>query len=93
MSTLVDSGQLDKVKAEQLIAETPLMDGVEEVRVELGEDWTGDPAMWLIFRLRKDIEFDSRMVRKFNEYAAIIQTKILESDISRFPFKRLERVA
>jgi len=32
----------EKEKAEQFIAETPLMDGIENVRVELGEDQTGE---------------------------------------------------
>ena len=77
-------------KAEEFIHETPRMDGIEDVRVELGEDHTGDPAMWLVFRLRHGLNFDMEMAKRFNEYAAIIQTKILHSGITRFPYTRLE---
>ena len=84
---------MEKAKAEQFVAETPMMDGVESVRVDLDEDFTGDPVFRLVFRLRSDLKFDRAMARRFNEYAAIIQTKILHSGIKRFPHTRLERAA
>jgi hypothetical protein len=93
MNVSDDKDLAEKEKAEQFIAETPLMDGIENVRVELGEDQTGDPAMWLVFRLRPDLNFDREMARRFNEYAAVIQTKILHSGLTRFPYTRLEQAA
>ena len=93
MNVSDDKDLAEKEKAEQFIAETPLMDGIENVRVELGEDHTGDPAMWLVFRLRPDLNFDQEMARRFNEYAAVIQTKILHSGLTRFPYARLEQAA
>jgi hypothetical protein len=90
MATTEATDLFEKEKAEQFIAETPLMEGIENVRVELGEDQTGDPAMWLVFRLRPDVKFDQEMARRFNEYAAVIQTKILHSGLTRFPYTRLE---
>jgi hypothetical protein len=93
MATTEANDLAEKEKAEQFIAETPLMDGIENVRVELGEDHTGDPAMWLVFRLRPDLNFDQEMARRFNEYAAVIQTKILHSGLTRFPYTRLEQAA
>ena len=93
MNVSDDKDLAEKEKAEQFIAETPLMDGIENVRVELGEDQTGDPAMWLVFRLRRDLKFDREMAQRFNEYAAVIQTKILHSGLTRFPYTRLEQAA
>ena len=93
MATTEANDLAEKEKAEQFIAETPLMDGIENVRVELGEDHTGDPAMWLVFRLRPNFNFDQEMARRFNEYAAVIQTKILHSGLTRFPYTRLEQAA
>jgi hypothetical protein len=93
MKASEEQDQFEKERAEQFIAETPMMEGIENIRVELGEDNTGDPAMWLIFRLNSDLNFDIEMARRFNEYAAIIQTKILHSGLSRFPYTRLERAA
>jgi hypothetical protein len=93
MNVAEDQDLMEKAKAEQFVAETPLMDGIESIRVELGEDQTGDPAMWLVFRLQSDLKFDRETVRRFNDYAAIIQTKILHSGLKRFPYTRVERVA
>jgi hypothetical protein len=85
-----DLAQIEKAKAEQFIAETPMMEEVEDANVELGEDHSGDPAMWLVFRLRSDAKFDLDMAGRFNDYAAIIQTKILHAGLRRFPYTRLE---
>jgi len=93
MNTAEDQDQLEKSKAEQFAAEVPRMPGVEDIRVELGEDNTGDPAMWLVFRLSANLKFDLDVARQFNAYAAIIQTKILHSGLTRFPYTRLERAA
>jgi len=93
MRTTEEQDELEKAKAEQFIAETPRMPGVEDVRVELGEDHTGDPAMWLVFRLAPDLKFDRVSAREFNEYAGVIQTKILHSGLIRFPYTRVERAA
>lgn len=90
MAIMEANDLFEKQKAEQFLAETPLMDGIENVRVELGEDQTGDPAMWLIFRLRPGLNFDMETAKRFNEYAAIIQTKILHEGLKRFPYTRLE---
>ncbi len=69
------------------------MEGVESIRVELGNDNTGDPAMWLIFHLQRDLAVDVEWILRFNEYAAGIQTKILHSGLTRFPYARLEQAA
>jgi hypothetical protein len=83
----------EKEQAERFIAETPMIEGVEDVRVELGEDHDGDPAMWLVFRLRSDLDLNRETVKHFNEYAGVIQTKILNGGLVRFPYVRLERAA
>ena len=93
MAIIEANDLIEKQKAEQFIAETPMMDGIVNARVELGEDQTGDPAMWLVFSLRPDLEFDRKTARRFIEYAAVIQTKILQSGLTRFPYTRLEHAA
>lgn len=81
-------------KAEQFIAETPRLEGVEAVRVELQDDWSGDPAMYLVFTVRRrGPDPDREWIRKFIDYSDVIQTKILHSGLKRFPYTRLEDVA
>lgn len=93
MAVMEDRDQAEKLLAEQFIAETPKMQGVERITVELGNDQTGDPAMWLVFHLQPGVIVDREWARSFNAYAAIIQTKILHSGLTRFPYTRLESAA
>jgi hypothetical protein len=90
MTVAQEQDQFEKEKAEQFVAETPRMPGVEKVRVELGEDFTGDPAMWLIFKLNPALNFDNAKAKEFNAYASVIQLKIIDSGLKRFPYTKLE---
>ena len=95
MSTLVDTGQLDKAKAEQLISTIPLIPEVERIEVELYTDHTGDPAFQIVYYLRKDVVFElnDELGKRFEEFKGVIQTAILHSDLNRFPYTKLERAA
>ena len=93
MNVAEDQGQLEKAKAEQIIADTPSMDGVESVSVELGDDQTGDPAMWLVFYLRHDMVADKQWHERFSEYSRQIDMRIIDSGLTRFPYTRLRRAA
>jgi len=93
MSVAEDQGQLEKAKAEQIIADTPLMDGIEGVTVELGEDHTGDPAMWLVFLMNRDVKPDSNWYDQFNEFSHQLGMRIIHSGLSRFPYTQLRPAA
>jgi hypothetical protein len=94
MTVTEDQDQLEKEQAEKIVAETRMLDGVRAVRVELGEDHTGDPAMWLVFSLSRDLDFaDEAILNRFLDYTSILQTKILHSGLTRFPYTRLENAA
>jgi hypothetical protein len=93
MSTAIDNEQLDKAKAEELISTVPLIPEVESIDVELYEDHTGDPSFQLIFHVRPEVKIDDAFMDRFLEFSAIVQTKILHSDLNRFPYKRIEQAA
>jgi hypothetical protein len=93
MNVTEDQGQLEKAAAEQIIADTPLMDGIESVNVELGDDQTGDPAMWLVFHMRHDLLANDQWLRRFNEYSHQLGMRIIHSGLTRFPYTRLRRAA
>jgi hypothetical protein len=93
MSAIVDNGLADKAEAERLIATVPLIPEVQRIDVELYTDNTGDPAFQLLFRVRADVVVDKDFIKKFNDFAGIVQTKILHSDLHRFPYSRLKQEA
>jgi hypothetical protein len=93
MTGVEEQGQLEKQKAEQIIANTPLFDGIESITVELGDDHTGDPSMWLVFSMQHDQKADKTWLMSLNEYSNKLGLKIIDSGITRFPYPRLRRVA
>lgn len=88
-----DDGQQEKAKAEALIAETPIFDGVDRIHVELGEDHDGDPSMWLVFHLRPGLNVDVSWIRAYNDYSTKLGLKLIHSGLARFPYTRLEPAA
>ena len=93
MRTTDEQGQAEKEKAEQIIADTPLMDGIESISVELGDDHTGDPAMWLVFHMLRDLEPDDQWLKRLNEYSHQLGIRIIHSGLTRFPYTRLRPAA
>lgn len=69
------------------------MDGVESVTVELGEDHTGDPAMWLVFFMNRDVKPDDNWYDRFNEFSHQLGMRIIHSGLTRFPYTRLRPAA
>jgi hypothetical protein len=93
MRTTDEQGQAEKEKAEQIIADTPLMDGIESISVELGDDHTGDPAMWLVCYMERDLKPDDGWFRRFNEFSHQLGMRIIHSGLTRFPYTRLRDAA
>jgi hypothetical protein len=93
MSTAIDNSQLDKAEAEKIVASVSLIPEVERIDVNLYTDHTGDPAFQLVFRLRRDVQVDDSFMRRFIDFSSGIQRRILDSDLNRFPYTRLEQAA
>ena len=83
----------EQEQAESLLADVIPFIGVESMRVELGEDFTGDPSIWIVFRLRKDFRGDVPWVRAFAEHSTKLTIKLINGGVSRFPYTRIERSA
>ena len=88
-----EQDQLEKAKAEQIIAETPLMDGVDHIAVELADDHDGDPSMWLHLYLRQGFKPDSDWIDRFGEYTNSLSRRVLDGGATRFPYTRIRPVA
>ena len=88
-----DQDRLERERAELIATEVPLFEGVERISVELGEDQTGDPAMWLVFHLRSGFDANREWIRRFLVYKQGIQLKILNSGLQRFPYTRFGEAA
>jgi|GEM_PF-3403253 len=93
MAVTEEQDQFEKERAEQIIAETPPLDGIESISVELGEDHSGDPAMWLVFHMQRDVDADDDWLIRLNKYSQLLSMKIIHSGLTRFPYTRLRDAA
>lgn len=93
MDITEDTALAEKQQAQQLISSMKLMSELQEVNVETGSDWTGDPALYLTFRMKHDVNIDTELIKRFNMFAGEVQTKLLHSGIRRFPYTLLEQAA
>jgi len=88
-TTAEDEAQLEKAQAEQIIADTPLFEGVKHVTVELGNDHDGDPAMWVFFYLDPTLVYTDDWHTRFNQFKNVLSMRIIDRGIQRFPYCRL----
>ena len=88
-----ESDQVAKARAEELISDIALMPGITGIRVEPYTDNTGDPSLQITFWFDENIKLDDSFMDRFLEFSGKIQTRILHSDLNRFPYTRLERAA
>jgi hypothetical protein len=93
MRPTVEQDQLEKAKAEQIVAETPLMDGVDHIAVELADDHDGDPSMWLQFYLQAGFKPEAHWCEQFVTYSNELSREILHSGLTRSPYTRLRPAA
>ena len=93
MEYFTESDEMAAAKAQKLIADIPLMPGITGIRVEPYTDNTGDPSLRLIFSMSKDVNFGKDFLAQFREFSFDVQTKILHSDLNRFPYTKLQEAA
>ena len=93
MTMAAQDGMAEKQKAEQLIESVPKMAEIEGVSVQLATDSAGDPSLFITFSLRPGSVVNDTFASSFVDYVAEIQSKILQSGVSRFPYTRLGRAA
>ena len=93
MKTVANDDQIAKMRAEELISDIPLMAGVNSIKVEPYIDNTGDPSLQLTFSLDRNVLVDDNFVDRFLEFSGVVQTRILHSELNRFPYTRMEQAA
>jgi hypothetical protein len=91
MTTVEEQGELEKAAAEKILAAEPKFPEIVSTTVELGDDHTGDPAMWIVFHVRQGFEPDEAWVHGFSPYATKVSLKLLHSGLKRFPYTRLKQ--
>ena len=69
----------------------PLPAEADELSLEFGPDQNGDPAVWLVFKLRPLLQTTPATYDALHSYAHSIRSDLLDADVERFPYVRILR--
>ncbi len=83
----------DRELAEKIVSGVSLPPEIDHVEIKTGADSTGDPAMWVILWVPKQLPFDAETAAILNKAAEELQTKLLAGALSRFPYVTLDQAA
>jgi hypothetical protein len=87
------SAELEEEKARQLVAEVSLPPEIVKVDIRSGNDWSGDPALWVTLWVRDDLEFSQQIADRLNNAAKEVRFKLIGAQFSRFPYITLDQAA
>jgi hypothetical protein len=76
-----------------LIKDRPLPRGVRDLEVELGEDSTGEPAVWIWFLIEPGLEPTKDWLTRINDFARQLKTAIFDAGVERISYVRLRSAA
>lgn len=76
---------------EQVLRQRP-PNMIRGVRAELGEDSSGDPALF-VYLIVDDEDLSDAQIAELSAYASKVRDSVLEMDASRFPYVQLKTAA
>ncbi len=90
----VVSEQADKDLADRILSQqAPLPPEIDSVSMEFRNDSSGDPAIFLSFRIREDSRLDKEAIARLSQYLTSVSLELLQKGISRFPYVSLDEAA
>lgn len=60
--------------------------------LEIGEDHTGDPAIWIYLKVTKDNNPSRQKVVALRKFADEVEQKVLDRRLHRWPYVRIAEV-
>jgi hypothetical protein len=78
----------DAALVDKVLTEVTRPAEVLDVTYEEGEDWTGDPVIWIWVVVPRDVNPSHDRIRRLSDYAEKLHWKLLDSGVKRWPFVR-----
>ncbi len=82
-----------KEKADNLLAALELPPEIESISTNLGEDASGDAALFIHLHLAKEVGTKKSEVRMLTDFTERVQVLLLGSGIAYFPYVFLDEAA
>lgn len=83
----------DEARAKAVVKAVHLPPEIGRVTYRTGSDSTGDPALWVVLWINKDVHFDPPIADLLHKAAEEVQWKMMEAGLSRFPYITLDQAA
>lgn len=83
----------DQARAKAILDETPLPPELSTVTIELKDDYSGDPAMYLSFHVKDEVKLEDEHIARLSRYMMDVADRLLRSGVSRFPYVSLDQAA
>jgi len=93
MSTDATQVVLNQQKVETVLASLTIPSEIERWNTRFGTDSTGDPAAWITFHVRPDVNVDDKKLRELNQFLSEVTSKLLQDDVEGFPYTILTQAA
>ncbi|MHB1699148.1 MAG: hypothetical protein ACYCSN_03275 [Acidobacteriaceae bacterium] len=62
--------------------------GVRLEKVDVGDDHSGDPALWIFFAVDKKIKLTHQRVIELRKFADAVSDKVQEANLGPWPYVR-----
>jgi len=69
-----------------IVAGLDLPDGLRSFAVELGDDSTGDPAVWIAFFVEDDLKPSKKKIDELNRVSDLVTSLLLREVPQRWPY-------
>ncbi len=89
----VTSLQEDQTRAKENLGQSPLPPEIYDVVMEFKDDSSGQPSIYLSFKLKPGAAVDQPSIARISRYMSGVLDQLLRSGISRFPYASLDEAA
>ena len=88
METIADEEAREEAIARTVLGSRPLPDGVHDYRIEFGDDYEGDPAMWIWLDV-DETPHPAGWIDRVLQFTQSSRDELLAKDLKYRPFFRL----
>jgi len=83
----------DKTRIKAVLDKIALPAEITDVTIDLRDDASGEPAVYLSFRVDQAVRLEEKDIARLSRYLAQVSFAVLDSGIARFPYTDLNQAA
>jgi hypothetical protein len=93
MDTGETTVEINQERVKEILARFQLPDEIEGIDTRFGRDHTGDPAVFLTFRVKDEAKIEREDIRRLSSFLAEITSALVNGGVGGFAYTRLDQAA